>query len=125
MDEFLEEEWVDRHTRRFVERVERVAGRNNPLSAEHRALLQTLADAGVADVGFFYERDDRWRHEDQLVQGDYDVWVRDSRWLSSLYVGQSWGTTSYETEADFTPEEVVARIPGTGPAPPESAAAKR
>ncbi|GAB3441495.1 hypothetical protein GCM10027570_07750 [Streptomonospora sediminis] len=87
--EFLDQDWVDTHTRRFVARVDRVATRNHPLDAEAWNRLDT----------FYYERDGRWQDEHLLAQGDYEVEVTDSRWLEGLYSGAAWGTTACSTAA--------------------------
>ncbi|NBE99156.1 hypothetical protein FE391_37335 [Nonomuraea sp. KC401] len=89
LDEFLDEAWVVRHTHLFVAGVQRVATRNHPLDG----------DAWNRLAMFYYERDGGWQDEDLLAQGDYDVEVTDLRWLAPLRLGQSWGTTSYESEA--------------------------
>lgn len=89
VDQFLDEAWVDRHTHLFVAGVERVATRNHPLDD----------DAWDRLAMFYYERDGGWQDEDLLAQGDYDVEVTDLRWLAPLRLGQSWGTTSYESKA--------------------------
>ncbi|TDE33429.1 hypothetical protein E1295_38190 [Nonomuraea mesophila] len=89
VDEFCDEAWVVRHTRLFVSGVHRVTTRNHPLDS----------DAWDRLAMFYYVRDGRWRDEDLLAQGDYDVEVTDPRWLAPLRLGQSWGTGSYESEA--------------------------
>ncbi|MEV0351692.1 hypothetical protein AB0H88_38480 [Nonomuraea sp. NPDC050680] len=89
LDEFLDEAWVDRHTHLFVAGVERVTTRNHPLDG----------DAWNRLAMFYYERDGGWQDENLLAQGDYDVEVADPRCLAPLRLGQSWGTTSYETKA--------------------------
>ncbi|WP_344922708.1 tetratricopeptide repeat protein, partial [Plantactinospora mayteni] len=43
--------------------------------------------------------------EESLAQGDYDVYVTDARWLESLRIGQSWGTTSYADQTDGHSED--------------------
>ncbi|SOD61067.1 hypothetical protein SAMN06297387_102483 [Streptomyces zhaozhouensis] len=79
----------------FVERYERVAVRNHPVSDED---FERLAM-------FYYERDGGWQDEESLAQGDYDVYVTDARWLESLRIGQSWGTTSYADPPSGPPED--------------------
>ncbi|MFJ2203286.1 tetratricopeptide repeat protein [Streptomyces violaceusniger] len=93
LDEFLDEGWVESNTHRFVAGVERVAVRNHPVSDEDFERLAT----------FYYEREGGWPNEEQLAQGDYDVHVTDARWLESLRVGQSWGTTNYAGDSDDLP----------------------
>ncbi|WP_330358850.1 tetratricopeptide repeat protein [Streptomyces chartreusis] len=88
-DEYLDEGWVDEHTHRFVANVRRLATRNHPMDETAWNRLST----------FYYERDGAWEDEQLLVQGDYEVEVTDSRWLASLRPGDTWGTTSYPTEA--------------------------
>ncbi|MPY54363.1 tetratricopeptide repeat protein [Streptomyces acidicola] len=90
LDEFLNEGWVESNTHRFVAGVERVAVRNHSVSDED---FERLAM-------FYYEREGGWQDEEQLAQGDYDVHVTDARWMESLRVGQSWGTTSYAGDSD-------------------------
>ncbi|MDA2805680.1 tetratricopeptide repeat protein [Nocardiopsis suaedae] len=85
LDEFLDEWWVECNTHRFVAGVERVAERNHPVGDEDFDRLAT----------FYYERDGGWQDEERLAQADYDVHVTDARWIESLRIGQSWGTTSY------------------------------
>ncbi|OPF73383.1 hypothetical protein VT50_0228635 [Streptomyces antioxidans] len=85
LDEFLDEEWVESNTHRFVAGIERVAARNHPVSDEAFERLPM----------FSHERDGGWQDEERLAQGDYLVQVTDARWMESLRVGQSWGTTSY------------------------------
>ncbi|WP_329520596.1 hypothetical protein [Spirillospora sp. NBC_01491] len=93
--ELLDEEWVDRHTHRFVSHVERLATRNHPVDD----------DAFESLAMFYYERDGGWQDEHLLAQGDYDVQVTDSRWMATLRPGQSWGTTFYPSNAAPPPEK--------------------
>lgn len=90
LDEFLDQGWVRSNTRCFVADVERVAVRNHPVSDEDFERLAT----------FYHEREGRWQDEEQLAQGDYDVHVTDARWMESLRVGQSWGTTCHAEPSD-------------------------
>ncbi|MDX3227407.1 WD40 repeat domain-containing protein [Streptomyces sp. ME19-01-6] len=95
VDQVLDPEWVAAHTHRYVRRIERIATRNHPVA---EADWQRLHD-------FYYERDGRWKHEDLLVQADYDVEVTDPRWLGSLSPGHGWATTFYAITADQVLEE--------------------
>jgi len=85
----FDEDWVDSNAWRYVESVTRLATRNEPV---------TDWDA-YAD--FYYERDGTWVNEDKLVQADFDVVFTDAKWLAHFKRGQSWGTTSYPTQADL------------------------
>ncbi|MEU1665829.1 tetratricopeptide repeat protein [Streptomyces sparsogenes] len=95
VDEVLDAEWVAARTHRYVRRIERVATRNHPVAD---ADWERLHD-------FYHERDGRWKHEDLLVQADYDVEVTDARWLESLSPGHGWATTFYAIAADQVLEE--------------------
>ncbi|MDA2813233.1 tetratricopeptide repeat protein [Nocardiopsis sp. RSe5-2] len=90
IDEFLDEWWVECNTHRFVVGVERVAERNHPVDDDDFDRLAM----------FYYERDGGWQDEERLAQADYDVHVTDARWIESLRIGQSWGTTSYSGGVD-------------------------
>jgi hypothetical protein len=68
---FLDEDYVHRHTHRFVERVARVTTRNYP-----------VGQGDFEPATFYYHRDGGWQDEDKLTQRDYDVWVTDARWLA-------------------------------------------
>jgi len=97
VDAYLDESFVDSNAWRFVERVEELEVRNFPVENWE----------GVSD--FYYERGGAWVDEDKLVQADFDVFVTDARYIDHLTVGMSWGTTSYETQADRL--RVGERIP--------------
>jgi len=87
-DDRFDEAWIDANAFRYVDRFEEVERRNHPLPSWE----------GMAD--FYYERDGGWQDEERLVQADFDVFVTEERYLEALSVGESWGTTSYETNAD-------------------------
>lgn len=86
--ERFDEAYVDANAFRFVERFVELERRNEPVTD-----WSTFSD-------FYYEREGRWVDEDKLVQADYDVFVTEPRYLEPFRVGDSWGTTSYETRAD-------------------------
>ncbi|KAB2339803.1 pentapeptide repeat-containing protein [Actinomadura rudentiformis] len=94
----IDDEWCAANARWFVERVERVAVRNDPPDWE-----------GIYD--FYYERDGRWRDEDKLVQADYVVRVTDQRWMQHLKPGDAWGTTWYPVKADHLLSGEAPHIP--------------
>ncbi|MFG2001018.1 pentapeptide repeat-containing protein [Spirillospora sp. NPDC048911] len=87
VEEILDDEWRATSARWFVERVERMAVRNDPPDWE-----------GMHD--FYYERDGGWQDEDKLVQADYVVRVTDARWMRHLKPGDAWGTTWYPLRSD-------------------------
>ncbi|MFC4012060.1 tol-pal system YbgF family protein [Nonomuraea purpurea] len=73
---------------RFVERVEQVNARNLPEDAQD---LERIA-AFYRDHGTDWEEEhlgdrERWAYENHWVQGDYDLWVTDRRWLAPFEVG--------------------------------------
>lgn len=88
VDSIGDEAFVDANTWRYIASVRQLAVRNHPIED-----WDSYHD-------FYYERDGRWVDEEKLVQADYDVFVTDEKYLTHLQVGMSWGTTSYETEAD-------------------------
>ena len=87
-DSQFDEDYIDSNAFRFVERVEELERRNFPVES-----YDTLAD-------FYYERGGGWENEEQLVQADYDLFVTRPEYLAPFAVGDSWGTTSYQTDAD-------------------------
>lgn len=87
-DERFDEAYVDANAFRFVERFVELERRNEPVVD-----WSTFSD-------FYYEREGGWVDEDRLVQADYDVFVTEPRYLEPFRVGDSWGTTAYETRAD-------------------------
>lgn len=98
-DHYLDEAWVDRHTWRFIDRVERLETRNFPVKN-----FKKYSD-------FYYERNGSWKDEQKLVQADYDVYVSDEAYLLHLEEGVSWGTTSYETTACLLDKSYAALLP--------------
>lgn len=101
VDTALDFAWVDANARRFVSRVERVATRNHPPTAEQWKQL----------YDFYYERGGAWKDEDLLVQFEYDVWVTDQRWLEPFREGNAWGTTTFPLNADTWAAEDAPHIP--------------
>jgi hypothetical protein len=108
-DQVLDEDWVDANAWLFVERFQRLATRNHPMSDED-------FDRGVV-AG--------WNDDDSLVRADYDVWMTDPRWLPPGPQSRVWWTTSYDTVADrlrvadlaFVPDlraPVAVRVPFPG-----------
>jgi hypothetical protein len=102
LDEFLDEDWIDTNTWRYVERVERLVVRNEPFTAAHvarddAAMASSRAGNQVPSGTWGF---DSWAgDEESLLQADYDVWVTDPRWLHGLFAGATWGTTCYPTAA--------------------------
>lgn len=90
VDQICDESWVDANTARFIARVHQLAVRNSPPRQQDWPRIRP----------FHYERGGRWDDEDLLVQADYDLLVSDRQWIGHLTEGQSWGTTSYTTEAE-------------------------
>lgn len=111
LDQFLDEQWVDENTHRFVERVTRLSLRNDPMPEDQKP--------GT----FVYEK---FKNEDVLTQGDYEVVVTDPRWLAHLKVKQTWQTTSYETKAKMPKgrETVLLDAPAKKVAAKKTAAKK-
>ncbi|MEO5991917.1 MAG: hypothetical protein ABIP68_09810, partial [Ferruginibacter sp.] len=54
---------------------------------------------------FYYERDGKWKNEDQLPCITYKVTVTDNELLAHLSAGLAWGTTCYESEWNMLAEE--------------------
>jgi hypothetical protein len=90
MDEVqrFEEEYINSTAFRFIDRFVELERRNFPVTS-----YKEYAD-------FYYERGGTWEDEDKLVQADYEVYVTKPAYLNALTVGESWGTTSYQTESD-------------------------
>jgi hypothetical protein len=109
LDQFLDESWVDANTHRFVERVTRLSLRNDPLPE------------GKEPPTFIYSK---FKDEDVLTQGDYEVIVTDARWLKHLRVGQTWQTTSYESQAKMPPGRETVLFDAETP-PGKKGAAKK
>lgn len=105
MDQFLDEAWVDRHTWRFIDKVEQIAIRNYPVKN-----YKKFSD-------FYYERQGKWENEEKLVQADYDVFVSDAAYINHLEEGMSWGTTSYGTRACILHKSYADYLPDLSKAP--------
>lgn len=105
MDQFLDEAWVDRHTWRFIDKVEQIAIRNYPVKN-----YKKYSD-------FYYERQGKWDNEEKLVQADYDVFVSDAAYINHLEEGMSWGTTSYGTRACTLHKSYADYLPDLSKAP--------
>ncbi|GAA4973720.1 hypothetical protein GCM10023334_099380 [Nonomuraea thailandensis] len=101
VDQILNEEWVNLHSRWFIEDIERTSTANHPPRNED---FERLSD-------FSYERLGGWKDEELLVQADYDVRVTDPRWLEQLSVGDAWGTAAYPMAADDVRREEAAYVP--------------
>ena len=102
VEQICDDGFVDANAFRIIERIEQIEARNHPVTD-----YSNLSD-------FYYERGGSWQDEEELVQADYDVWVTDARWLDHLWLGQSWGTTSYETQADVFTLEDAPLVPDLG-----------
>jgi WD40 repeat protein len=101
VDQILNEEWVNIHSRWFVEKVERTSTANYPPRDED---FERFHD-------FYYERSAGWKDEELLVQAEYDVQVTDPRWLEQLSVGDAWGTATYSMAADDVRREEAPYVP--------------
>ena len=98
-DDKYSEGYINRCAFRYIERFAELERRNFPLPTYE----------GMSD--FYYERSGAWQDEEMLVQADYDVWVTDPAYLEALSVGDSWGTTSYQTRSDDLGWADYARVP--------------
>ncbi|MEL6344466.1 MAG: hypothetical protein AAFV53_15210 [Myxococcota bacterium] len=87
-DEQYDEGYIDRNAFRYIDRFVELARRNHPLASYD----------GYFD--FYYERGGAWKDEEKLVQADYDVFVTKPEYVRAFTVGDSWGSTSYQTAAD-------------------------
>jgi hypothetical protein len=76
----------------FVDRVQQVAVRNDPPIG----LRWPEMSDGNSEKEW---RSTFWKHEDQLTQADYDVWVTDQRWIQHMSTGQTWDTTTGDARA--------------------------
>jgi hypothetical protein len=85
-EQYLDEQWVDANTQRFVERVTRLSAKNLKFAEDKKPPT------------FVY---DSFEDEDSLTQGDYEVIVTDARWLQHLHKDQTWQTASYDTQASM------------------------
>ncbi|MEU9113856.1 WD40 repeat domain-containing protein [Streptomyces sp. NPDC048483] len=101
VDQIGDEDWVNTHTRWFINHVERTSCDNYPPTDDHFARLHD----------FHYERSWGWQDEDLLVQAEYTVRVTDPRWTQQLNPGDSWGTTAYPVAADHLRREEAPNIP--------------
>ncbi|MFD1538485.1 hypothetical protein [Nonomuraea guangzhouensis] len=89
LEDTLDPDWVEANAGRFIESVERIAARNLPAGDELAGFYETHYTELDRRLHRWHER---WEHEDQLVQADYDVVVTDARWLEPLPEGQGMGT---------------------------------
>ncbi|AWH85387.1 hypothetical protein HYN59_09795 [Flavobacterium album] len=110
--EWLDEDWVAANAYKYIDHVKQLSTKNYPIKNWD----------GYHD---FYYGEGPWTDEEKLVQADYEVYVSDARLFEHLEEGESWGTTSYETQsyvhpgaaAPFMPDlssEVVALEPFPG-----------
>jgi len=83
-EEICNDQWVLQNAGRYI---------------RHVALVSHSKPVAERDT-FYYERDGGWKDEDILVQGIFDVFVRDASYIEGLRVGMAWGTTSYESNED-------------------------
>jgi len=98
MDEFLDEDWVNANTYKYIDHIKQLNTRNHPLKDY----------TGYHD---FYYGDGPWKDEERLVQADYEVYVHDARLFEHLEEGQSWGTTSYQTRSFVHPGDAAPFMP--------------
>ncbi|MGQ2982555.1 WD40 repeat domain-containing protein [Flavobacterium sp.] len=98
MDEFLDEDWVNANAYKYIDQIKQLNTRNHPLKDY----------TGYHD---FYYGDGPWKDEEKLVQADYEVYVHDARLFEHLEVGQSWGTTSYQTVSYVHPGVAAPFMP--------------
>jgi WD40 repeat protein len=101
VDQILDEDWVNVHSRWFIAKAERTSTANYPPRDED---FERLHD-------FYYERVGGWKDEELLIQAEYDVRVTDPRWLEQLSVGDAWGTASYPLAADDVRPEEAPHVP--------------
>jgi len=87
-DDRFDEAFIDANAFLYVDRFVELERRNEPVTD-----WSSFSD-------FYYERGGGWVDEDQLVQADYDVFVTKPEYVDAMVVGDSWGTTSYETSSD-------------------------
>ena len=99
VDQICEEAWVDNNTFRFIKNVEPLDTANFPLTD-----YTNYAD-------FYYERDGQWEEEEKLIQATYEIEVTDSKYLTHLKEGMSWGTTCYETKAIQVNHHYLPQLP--------------
>ena len=87
VDQYCDEDWVNKNTYRYVEDVIQLSTSNYPVE-----------DYSIYE-DFYYEDNGDWVDEENLVQSDYDLYVTDAKFLQHLSIGMSWGTTAYETKS--------------------------
>lgn len=83
-DEYCDEKWVKANAHRYIQKIELLGKKNQPLRAYK----------GLSD--FYYLRDGQWKDEERLVQGQYEITVTDEKYLAHLKEGYAWGTTAYD-----------------------------
>lgn len=98
-DGMFDEDYIDNNSFRFVRSFKKLAERNTPVT-DYSSFFD-----------FYYERDGCWQDEEKLAQADYDVVVTKPEYLAPFHVGQSWGTTSYQTNSDALEFEDHLHIP--------------
>ncbi len=101
-DDRFDEAFIDANAFRYVDRFVELERRNEPVTD-----WESFSD-------FYYERGGGWVDEDKLVQADYDVFVSKPEYVDAMVVGDSWGTTSYETNADELTADDYLLIPDFG-----------
>ncbi|WP_433184098.1 hypothetical protein [Actinoallomurus sp. CA-150999] len=106
LEDALDPDWVEANAGRFIESVERVGARNLPAGDELAGWYETHYTELDRRLHRWHER---WEHEDQLVQADYDVVVTDPRWLEPLREGQGMGTGSFSWGWTVTGGALVRR----------------
>ncbi len=97
-DDFFDEDWINANAYKYIDHVQQLNTKNYPITDWD----------GYHD---FYYGDGPWKDEDKLVQADYEVYVHDARLFEHLEPGQSWGTTSYETQSYVHPGAAAPFMP--------------
>ncbi|MBA0052635.1 hypothetical protein E0L36_17600 [Streptomyces sp. AJS327] len=117
LDQRLDPNWVDAHTRWFVESMECVATRNHPFTDDAQALLDENYTPFPWELGTRFDQMPEEeaaalaRAEELRVGADYDVVVTDPRWMAHLTPGDWWRTSAYATRADWPLDGEAEEIP--------------
>ncbi|MFO0556627.1 MAG: pentapeptide repeat-containing protein [Polyangiales bacterium] len=104
-DRRFDEAWIDANAWRYIERFERAATRNEPLTDP--------PDEGITLV--HYERAGCWEQEPRMMQADFDVWVTKPAYIAHLELGMSWATTAYATQSDEMRADEAPDLPDFSP----------
>ena len=83
-DQFFDEAWIDANTQRFIQRVTRTRLQNDPPAKDKQPPT------------YVHER---FKDEDILTQGDFEVVVTDAKWIEHLAIHMTWQTSACATRA--------------------------